>query len=82
MNFSIVPSSRAFAIGVCKDNESLLKAVNASIAKALEDGTMEKFIAEENEQASGEKYEGLLDAEGNIQQIGRASCRERVSVRV
>ena len=29
---------------------------------------MEKFIAEANEQASGEKYEGLLDAEGNIQQ--------------
>lgn len=60
--------SEGSAIGVCKDNESLLKAVNASIAKALEDGTMEKFIAEANEQASGEKYEGLLDAEGNIQQ--------------
>ena len=60
--------SEGSAIGVCKDNESLLKAVNASIAKALEDGTMEKFIAEANEQASGEKYEGLLDAEGNVQQ--------------
>ncbi len=60
--------SEGSAIGVCKGNESLLKAVNASIAKALEDGTMEKFIAEANEQASGEKYEGLLDAEGNVQQ--------------
>ena len=60
--------SEGSAIGVCKGNESLLKAVNSSIAKALEDGTMEKFIAEANEQASGEKYEGLLDAEGNVQQ--------------
>ena len=33
--------SEGSAIGVCKDNESLLKAVNASIAKALEDGTMD-----------------------------------------
>lgn len=60
--------SEGSAIGVCKGNEPLLNAVNASIAKALEDGTMEKFIAEANEQASGEKYEGLLDAEGNVQQ--------------
>lgn len=60
--------SEGSAIGVCKGNEPLLKAVNASIAKALEDGTMEKFIADANEQASGEKYEGLLDAEGNVQQ--------------
>ena len=55
------------SIGVCEGNEGLLKAVNASIAKALEDGTMENFIAEANDLASGEKYEGLLDAEGNIQ---------------
>ncbi len=59
--------SEGSAIGVVKGNEGLLAAVNASIAKALEDGSMEKFIAEANEQASGEKYEGLLDAEGNVQ---------------
>lgn len=56
------------AIGVCKGNEGLLAAVNASIAKALEDGSMEKFIAEANELASGEKYEGLLDESGQVQQ--------------
>lgn len=54
------------AIGVCKGNEALLAGVNKAIAKALEDGTMEKFIAEANELASGEKYEGLLDESGNV----------------
>lgn len=55
------------AIGVCKDNAELLDAVNAAIADALADGSMEQFIAEANELASGEKYEGLLDAAGNVQ---------------
>lgn len=55
------------AIGVCKDNAGLLAAVNAAIADAIEDGSMEQFIADANELASGEKYEGLLDAEGQIQ---------------
>lgn len=55
------------AIGVCKGNAELLAAVNEAIAEALEDGSMERFIAEANELASGEKYEGLLDAEGKVQ---------------
>ncbi len=60
--------SEGSAIGVVKGNEGLLAAVNASIAKAIEDGSMEQFIADANELASGEKYEGLLDAEGNVQE--------------
>ncbi len=56
------------AIGVCKGNEALLAGVNEAIAAVLADGTMEQFIAEANELASGEKYEGLLDESGNIQQ--------------
>ena len=56
------------SIGVCKGNDALLAAVNGSIAKALEDGSMEKFIAEANELASGETYEGLLDESGQVQQ--------------
>ncbi len=60
--------SKGSSIGVCKGNEPLLAAVNASIAKALEDGSMEKFVAEANELASGEKYEGLLDENGAVQQ--------------
>lgn len=55
------------AIGVCKDNAELLAAVNEAIAAALEDGSMERFVVEANELASGEKYEGLLDAEGKVQ---------------
>lgn len=49
------------AIGVCKDNAELLAQVNAAIAAAIEDGSMAKFIADANELATGEKYEGLLE---------------------
>lgn len=55
------------AIGVSKGNAGLLAAVNEAIAQALEDGSLENFVAEANELASGEKYEGLLDAQGNVQ---------------
>ena len=55
------------AIGVCKGNEALLAGVNEAIAAAKEDGSLEKFIAVVGELAAGEKYEGLLDAEGNVQ---------------
>jgi polar amino acid transport system substrate-binding protein len=56
------------AIGVCKGNASLLEGVNAAIAQAIEDGSMAQFVADANELASGEKYEGLLDANGAVQQ--------------
>lgn len=55
------------AIGVSKGNEALLAAVNEAIAQALEDGSMDQFVTEANELASGETYEGLLDAEGQVQ---------------
>ena len=51
------------AIGVSKDNDALLAAVNEAIAAAIEDGSMDAFVAEANELASGQTYEGLLDAE-------------------
>lgn len=54
------------SIGVCKDNEALMTAVNEAIAAAKEDGSLEQFIAEANALASGEKYEGLLDENGEI----------------
>lgn len=54
------------AIGVCKGNDALLAAVNEAIAAALEDGSMAQFIAEANELATGEKYEGLLDSENEV----------------
>ena len=55
------------AVGVCKDNAELLAGVNEAIAAAIEDGSMAKFVAEAGELANGETYEGLLDAEGNVQ---------------
>lgn len=55
------------AVGVQKGNESLLAGVNEAIAAAIADGSMDQFIADANEQASGETYEGLLDENGNVQ---------------
>ena len=60
--------SEGSAIGVSKGNEALLASVNEAVAAALSDGSMETFVAEANELASGEKYEGLLDANGQVQQ--------------
>ena len=51
-----------------KDNDALLATVNEAIAAAIEDGSMDTFVAEANELASGNTYEGLLDAEGNVQE--------------
>lgn len=56
------------SIGVSKGNEELLAAVNEAIAAAIEDGSMDKFVAEANELASGQTYEGLLDESGQIQE--------------
>jgi len=50
------------AIGVVKGNEALLNAVNEAIAAALADGSMDNFVAEAGEMASGNIFEGLLDA--------------------
>lgn len=55
------------AVGVAKGNEELLKKVNEAIAAAKADGSLDKFIADANELASGSTYEGLLDENGNIQ---------------
>ena len=49
------------AIGVVKRNEALLAGVNEAIAAALADGSMDDFVAQANEQASGEIIEGLVD---------------------
>ncbi len=49
------------AIGVVKDNPALLAAVNEAVQAALDDGSMAQFVAEANELAGGEIYEGLLE---------------------
>ena len=49
------------AIGVAKGNLALLEGVNRAIAQALSDGSMNAFVAEANEKATGNIIEGLLD---------------------
>ncbi len=47
-------------VGIAKGNLALLEGVNQAIVKALADGSMNKFVAEANELANGNIYEGLL----------------------
>lgn len=60
--YDVVGSS----IGVSKGNAELLAAVNEAIAAVKADGSLEEYIAEANALASGEKYEGLLDENGEV----------------
>lgn len=55
------------AVGVNKTNTVLLKAINLIIAEALEDGSIDGFVADANKLAEGNIYEGLLDDQGNVQ---------------
>lgn len=49
------------AVGVMKGNEALLAGVNEAIAAALADGSMNDFVAEAYEEATGNIHEGLLE---------------------
>lgn len=53
--------------GVVKDSPALLAAVNLAIQAALDDGSEAKFKAEAKELAMGNIYEGMLDANGQMQ---------------
>ena len=48
-------------VGVYKGNAELLAGINEAIAAALADGSMDAFVAEANELASGDIIEGLLE---------------------
>lgn len=50
------------AIGLPKGS-TLTDAVNEAIAAAIADGSMDQFVADANELAAGNIYEGLLDAQ-------------------
>ena len=54
------------AIGVNKDNEVLLAALNLIIDEAIDDGSLQKFVDEAGILAVGDKYEGLLYDAGNV----------------
>jgi polar amino acid transport system substrate-binding protein len=49
------------AVGVCKGNEALLAGVNMAIAAAKAEGAIDRFVAEANELATGNIYEGLIE---------------------
>ena len=59
--------AKGSVVGVAKGNDALLAGVNLAIQAALEDGSLTQFVTEANELASGSTYEGLLDADGNVQ---------------
>ena len=49
------------AVGIAKGNEALVAGINLAIAAGLADGTIDGFVAEANEKAAGDIYEGLLE---------------------
>jgi len=53
-------------IGVAKGNAELLKHVNEAIKKCVDEGIFAQYLEKANKQAAGEKYEGMLDENGNI----------------
>ena len=53
--------AKGSVVGVNKNNDVLLAAVNLAVQAAIDDGSMAKFVAEANELSTGEKYEGLLE---------------------
>ena len=58
------------AVGVSKGNAVLLELVNRGIAQCIDDGSMEQFVTEANEQSLGDMYEGLLDESGHVPEAG------------
>ena len=50
--------AKGSVVGVNKNNDVLLAAVNLAVQAAIDDA---KFVAEANELSTGEKYEGLLE---------------------
>lgn len=53
-------------IGVAKGNADLLTYVNEALHKCVDEGTFNQYLEKANMLAAGEKYEGMLDSEGNI----------------
>ena len=55
-----------YLIGIAKGNADLQKYVNEAIKACVESGTFNQYLEKANALAAGEKYEGMLDSEGNI----------------
>lgn len=61
VKFAVPYDAEGSAVGVIKGNDALLKGVNDAIAKALKDGSMDKFVAQANEDSTGNIFEGIPD---------------------
>ena len=59
---SFAETKKVDVIGVSKGNDSLMAKVNEAIAAALADGSMDNFVAEANDLASGDTA-SLVDGE-------------------
>ena len=57
-------------IGIAKGNAELQKYVNEAIKACVESGTFNQYLEKANTLAAGEKYEGMLDEDGNIPEAG------------
>ena len=75
-DLEIVCDTEGSAIGVAKGNEALLKAVNEAIADAIDDGSIDKFVADATELAAGQTYEGTLDENGAVPEADAADDAE------
>lgn len=64
--FDVPYDQEGSVVGVKEGNAPLLAAVNLAIKAAIQDGSMAQFVADANELATGEKYEGVLDEMGGI----------------
>lgn len=53
-------------IGVAKGNTELLKYVNEALKQCIDSGTFNQYLEKANQLAAGNKYEGMLDNEGNV----------------
>lgn len=64
--FDVPYEVQGSAVGVAKGNKALLEGINEAIAAAKADGSIDKFVAEANEQAAGNIYEGVLNEDGSV----------------
>ena len=71
--FDVPYDQAGSSIGVQLGNPVLLECVNRAIAAAIDDGSMDTFVAEANELSTGETYEGLLDENGSVPEVGTAA---------
>ena len=64
--FDVPYDTAGTVVGVAKNNPVLLAAVNLALQSAIDDGSFAQFVVEALELSTGEKYEGLLNEEGEI----------------